>query len=229
MPQMTESAPSDLPSDLPGGVPRLRPRRDELIADGVVHGVGVALALLGTVVLVVSASDAGWSGQAAAALYGAILVVALSVSLAYNLWPEGAVKLVLRRFDHSSIFLLIAATYTPFLERSASHYSALVMLCAIWLMAIAGVASKWIFPVGYGWLSLILYLSMGWSGLLIAAPVMQSIPVLSQVLILAGGLVYSLGVIFFLWEKLRFQTAIWHGFVVTAAAMHYAAILACFR
>lgn len=212
-----------------GDMPLLRPDRAELIADGFVHGIGVALALFGTVALVLVASGAGWSGLAAAALYGSVLVTSLSVSLAYNLWPHGPVKRILRRFDHSAIFLLIAATYTPLLERSANHGAAVAMLVVIWLIAACGVALKWIFPERYDRLAILLYLAMGWSGLAVAAPVIDSVPVLSQVLILAGGVVYSLGIIFFLWERLRFQMAIWHGFVVTAAALHYTAILACFR
>jgi hemolysin III len=135
---------------------------------------------------------------------------------------------VLRRFDHSAIFVLIAATYTPFLERGADTPLLLFMLVAIWLFAAAGIVLKCAFPGRYDRLAIALYLAMGWSGVLVAEPVAARIPSTSMLLIVIGGVIYSLGVIFHVWEKLRFQNAIWHAFVLAAAAVHYSAVITCF-
>jgi hemolysin III len=155
-------------------------------------------------------------------------VLTLGMSFSYNIWPVSRTKWILRRFDHSAIFVLIAATYTPFLERGADDPVLLAMLIGIWLFAAAGIALKCFFPGRYDRLAILLYLAMGWSGVFVAGPVAERIPFASTLLIVIGGIIYSLGVIFHVWEKLRFQNAIWHGFVVAAAAVHYSAVLTCF-
>jgi hemolysin III len=134
----------------------------------------------------------------------------------------------LRRFDHSAIFVLIAATYTPFLQRGSDDPLLFAMLIAIWLFAAMGIVLKCFFPGRCDKVAILLYLAMGWSGVLVAKPVATHIPYASMLLIVIGGVIYSLGVIFHAWEKLRFQNAIWHGFVVAAAAVHYSAVLTCF-
>ena len=202
--------------------------RHEIIADSIVNGIGVVLALIGAVVLVFHAAQWNSHGQIlAAAVYGAGLVLALAMSFSYNIWPVSPTKWMLRRFDHSAIFVLIAATYTPFLARGADDPLLRIMLVAIWAFAALGILLKCCFPGRYDRLAILLYLAMGWSGVLVAEPVSARIPFASMLLIVIGGIVYSLGVIFHVWEKLRFQNAIWHGFVVTAAAVHYSAVLIC--
>ena len=200
--------------------------RHELIADGIVHGVGVALALVGVTALVVYAALWASGGQLAATLvYGAGLLITLSVSFAYNLWPISPTKWRLRRFDHAAIFVLIAATYTPFLQRGADHPALAAMLVGIWIAAAAGAALKFACPGRYDRLAIGLYLAMGWSGVLAAGPLAARLPAGTLMLIVAGGLIYSVGVLFHVWERLRFQNAIWHAFVVAAAAVHYSAVL----
>ncbi|MGR8923154.1 PAQR family membrane homeostasis protein TrhA [Rhizobium leguminosarum] len=203
--------------------------RYELIADGIVHGVGLVLALIGATVLIFYATVwSSYGALAAAWIYGVGLVLTLAISFSYNAWPVSRTKWFLRRFDHSAIFLLIAATYTPFLERGADDPLLLFMLVAIWLFAAVGIVLKCVFPGRYDRFAILLYLAMGWSGVLVAGPVASRIPSASMLLIVIGGVIYSLGVIFHVWEKLRFQNAIWHGFVVTAAAVHYSAVFTCF-
>ncbi|MBB4228112.1 MULTISPECIES: PAQR family membrane homeostasis protein TrhA [Rhizobium] len=203
--------------------------RYELIADGIVHGVGLALALVGATVLIFYATVWSSYGEIAAAwIYGVGLVLTLGISFSYNAWPVSPTKWYLRRLDHSAIFILIAATYTPFLERGADDPLLFAMLIAIWAMAAAGIFLKCAFPGRYDKLTILLYLAMGWSGILVAGPVASRIPFASMLLIVIGGIIYSAGVIFHVWEKLRFQNAIWHGFVVAAAAVHYSAVLTCF-
>ncbi|TCL76104.1 hemolysin III family protein [Rhizobium sp. BK251] len=203
--------------------------RYELIADGIVQGVGLVFALIGATVLIFYATVWSTHGELAAAwIYGVGLVLALAVSFSYNLWPVSRTKWILRRFDHSSIFILIAATYTPFLERGADDPVLFAMLIAIWVVAALGIGLKCFFPGRYDRLTILLYLGMGWSGIFVAGPVSLHIPSASMLLIVIGGVIYSAGVVFHVWEKLRFQNAIWHGFVIAAAAVHYSAVMTCF-
>ncbi len=203
--------------------------KSEIIADSIVNGLGVLLALIGATVLIVYASAWHSGGDVAAAwIYGLGLVLTLTMSFAYNIWPVSPTKWVLRRFDHSAIFVLIAATYTPFLERGAEDPLLRFTLIALWIFAVVGIVLKCGFPGRYDRLAILLYLAMGWSGVLVAGPVAARIPSASMLLIVVGGIIYSLGVIFHVWERLRFQNAIWHAFVLTAAAVHYAAVMTCF-
>jgi hemolysin III len=203
--------------------------RYELIVDAIVNGVGVLFAVIGATVLIFYATVWSSYGEIAAAwIYGLGLVLTLGMSFSYNIWPVSRTKWILRRFDHSAIFVLIAATYTPFLERGADDPMLLGMLIGVWLFAACGIALKCFFPGRYDRLAILLYLAMGWSGVFVAEPVAARIPFASTLLIAIGGIIYSLGVIFHVWEKLRFQNAIWHGFVVAAAAVHYSAVLTCF-
>lgn len=202
----------------------------EIVADGVVHGIGIVLALIGVTALIFYATLWASLGEIAAAwVYGVGLLLCLSISFTYNIWPVSRAKWVLRRFDHSAIFVLIAATYTPFLQRGVQEPLILFMLVAIWLTAFGGIALKCLFPGRYDRLAILLYLAMGWSGVIVAVPISQYLPAVTVWLIVAGGIIYSLGVVFHVWERLRFQNAIWHGFVVTASAVHYGAVVSSFR
>lgn len=202
--------------------------RSELIADGVVHGVGLAFALIGVTAMIFYATLWSSSGQlVAAVIYGAGLVATLSISFLYNLYPVSNTKWFLRRFDHSSIFVLIAATYTPFLQRGWDDPFLFGMLIGIWAIALVGILIKCVFPGRFDRVAILLYLAMGWSGVFAAGPLLSQLTETTLILILIGGIIYSCGVIFHVWEKLRFQNAIWHGFVVAAAAVHYSAVLTC--
>lgn len=202
----------------------------EIVADGVVHGVGLVFALIGVTALIFYATLWSSYGELAAAwIYGLGLVLCIAVSFTYNIWPTSRTKWILRRFDHSAIFVLIAATYTPFLQRGAAHEPMIaVMLCTIWFVAIGGIALKCLFPGRYDRLAILLYLAMGWSGVMVAGPISEYLPPVTLWLIVVGGLIYSLGVIFHVWERLRFQRATWHAFVIAAAAVHYSAVMTCF-
>ncbi|BCH60305.1 DNA-binding protein [Agrobacterium vitis] len=198
----------------------------ELLADGIVHGVGVVFALVGVTALIFYATVFTSFGEIAASwIYGLGLVLALGCSFTYNMWPRSTFKTYLRRLDHSAIFVLIAATYTPFLERGADEPAILCLLIGIWLTAITGIFLKCRYPGRYDRLAILLYLAMGWSGVLALEPISERLPPVTMVLIFVGGILYSAGVIFHVWERLRFQNAIWHGFVVAAAAVHYSAVV----
>jgi hemolysin III len=200
--------------------------RAELIADGVVHVVGVCFGLIAaTVLIVLTAVYATAVDVAAVSVYVAGLLAMLVMSATYNLWPVSRAKWVLRRFDHSAIYLLIAATYTPFIMELKDSYFGIALLIGVWCVAIVGVALKLALPGRFDRLAVGLYLAMGWSGMMLYPTVVKALPTMALGFIIAGGVLYSLGVIFHAWQRLRFQNAIWHCFVLMGAACHYTAIL----
>jgi hemolysin III len=158
-------------------------------------------------------------------IYVAGLLSMLVLSATYNLWPISPAKWLLRRFDHSAIYLLIAATYTPFILEVKDSVFALVLLAGVWCVAILGIVLKLCCPGRFDGVAVGIYLAMGWSGVMLYDPVVKALPALAFGLIIAGGLLYSFGVIFYAWRRLRFQNAIWHGFVLAGAACHYTAVL----
>ena len=193
--------------------------RCEIQADALVHGAGILAALAGSIVLL---AHAGVSWVLAAYLFG--LLVMLACSAAYNLTPPSQLKWILRRFDHSAIFLLIAGTYTPLLPFLPDAAQSWTLGIVTWLGAAFGIAIKFIFPGRFDRLAILVYLALGWVGITAAGAFMQVLQPLVINLIIAGGILYTAGVIFHIWESLKFHNAIWHGFVASAAACHFAAI-----
>ncbi len=200
--------------------------RAELIADGVVHIVGVALGLIAaTVLIVLTAIYAATLDIVAVSIYVAGLLSMLVFSATYNLWPVSRAKWVLRRFDHSAIYVLIAATYTPFIMELKDSVFAIALLIGVWCLAAFGIVIKLAWPGRLDRLSVGLYLAMGWSGMMLYDSVVAALPSMALWFVVAGGALYTLGVIFHAWRRLRFQNAIWHGFVLLGAACHYTAVL----
>lgn len=201
--------------------------RAELIADGVVHVLGLTSGLVAATALIVLTGVFGTVSEIlAVSIYAAGLLAMLGLSAAYNLWPVSRAKWVLRRFDHSAIYLLIASTYTPvIITQMSDSVLARVLLGAVWCIAIAGVYIKLRLPGRFDRLAILLYLALGWSGLVAYDVIVASLPSVALWLIIAGGALYTLGVIFHAWHRLRFQNAIWHSFVLLGAACHYTAVL----
>jgi hemolysin III len=200
--------------------------RAELIADGIVHGVGVFGGLVAATVLVVlTAVYAGAFEVFAVSVYVAGLLTMLVLSATYNLWPVSRAKWILRRFDHSAIYVLIAATYTPVIMQVKDSIFAVATLIGVWCVAIVGVVLKLALPGRYDRFAVGLYLAMGWSGVMLYDSVVAALPAMALWFVVAGGALYSFGVIFHAWQRLRFQNAIWHSFVLLGAACHYTAVL----
>lgn len=198
--------------------------RAELWADGIVHGIGIALGVSGVAVLIghlVAAS--ALADLLPVSIYSAALLAVLIISAIYNMWPVSPAKWLMRRFDHSAIYVLIAGTYTPFLMKLGESATAQGLLAVVWLVAIAGIALKVALPGRYDRLSILLYLAMGWSGVVLWESI-ATLPATALWLMLAGGLLYSVGVIFHIWESLPFQNAIWHAFVLAASGCFYGAV-----
>ncbi|SEC50191.1 hemolysin III [Rhizobiales bacterium GAS191] len=217
--------------------------RAEKLADGIIHVVGLALAVVGGgALMLLSSRFTSWPTITTTAIYATSLVVALACSAAYNMWPASRVKNLLRRCDQAAIFLLIGGTYTAFLTRAVNDPLALFVLVAVWTVASIGALLKLVLPnhldrvhlgrvhlgrVRLDRVSLVAYLTLGWSGLILLPSAMKALPSMAVCLIALGGLLYSAGVIFHMWERLRFQNAIWHAFVLVAAGCHYGAVLDC--
>ena len=176
-------------------------------------------ALAGSIVLL---AHAGVSWVLASYLFG--LVAMMIFSAAYNLTPPSHLKWLLRRFDHSAIYLLIAGTYTPLLPYLPDATQSWTLGLITWLGAAFGVLVKFLFPGRFDRLAILVYLALGWVGVTAAGTFMQVLPPPVLKLIVAGGLLYTAGVVFYIWERLKFHNAIWHGFVAAAAACHFAAI-----
>jgi hemolysin III len=200
--------------------------RAELIADGVVHGIGVFCGLVAATVLVVlTAVYATAFEVVAVSIYVAGLLAMLMLSATYNLWPVSRAKWILRRFDHSAIYVLIAATYTPVIMQVKDSIFAIAILIGVWCVAIFGVVLKLALPGRYDRVAVGLFLAMGWSGVMLYDSVAAALPSMALWFVVAGGALYSLGIIFHAWHRLRFQNAIWHSFVLLGAACHYTAVL----
>ena len=202
-------------------------RRSELIADASVHLTGLVLVVLGAIPFVVAAGGRDQRSLLAIGVYLGTLCFLFAMSAAYNLWPVSPVKWLMRRFDHAVIYLLIAGTYTAFLL-PLNRSGPLLLLFAIWSAAAIGVVLKVRYPGRFDRASIALYLFLGWSGLLVFHQLAAWFSEQTISLILLGGVLYTVGVIFHVWSQLRYQNAIWHGFVLVAAVCHYGAVASSF-
>jgi hemolysin III len=202
--------------------------RVELIADATLHVLGLILGLGGAIaIIIMTARSDRAANELSVVIYVSALLTVLGVSAAYNMWPVSRVKWALRRFDHSAIYLLIAGTYTPFIAQMKVGFVSVALMVGIWLTAITGMTLKLVLPGRFERLGIALCLLLGWSGIVAYQPIVAVLPSVCIWLLVAGGALYSAGVIFHCWESLRFQNAIWHSFVLVAAACHYSAVVYC--
>jgi hemolysin III len=204
---------------------RLRLTLDE-IANTVTHGIGLILSIAGLVVLLVLAILRGTAWHiVACSVYGASLIALYSASTLYHAVVSPRLKRALRIFDHSAIYLLIAGTYTPFLLLDLRGPWGWSIFGVIWAFAAAGVVFKLWFVDRVPRLSTAVYIAMGWLVLVAAKPVLTHVPAVTLLWLLAGGLFYSAGVIFYAWKRLPYNHAVWHLFVLAGSTCHYFAIL----
>jgi hemolysin III len=202
--------------------------RTEVILDAIVHGIGLAIAIgMGGTLLALAGLNTAPDELPMIAVYVASLVVVLTVSLAFNMAPVTPLKRFLARLDQAAIFLLIAGTYTPLLALLAGTPVGDIMLAGVWGGALVGIALKLIVPQHFGRLALVLYLGIGWSGIAVFQSLALALPPSTLWLLLAGGVAYSSGVIFHVWERLNFHNVLWHCFVVLGATLHLWAVLDC--
>ena len=198
--------------------------RSERVADGVIHALGVAFAVIGGAILTTLAALHATGGAAVAVgVYGCALMATFLASACYHMTPWEEARPALRRLDHAAIYLKIAGTYTPLVVLIGSAFSYGV-LAVVWTVAIAGAVANVALGVRPGRLGLAAYLLLGWLSLLLVWPLAVALPVAAMLLVAIGGGLYTLGTVFFSWEGLKFSNAIWHGFVLAASGCFYAAI-----
>jgi hemolysin III len=193
----------------------------------VTHGVGALAAVAGLVILTVRALRQGATVHVVASVvFGAALVLLYAASTAYHGVPPGRrAKHVLRVADHCAVYLLIAGTYTPLTLITLEGAWGWSLFGVVWGLAAAGIAFKLFFTGRLEALSLAIYLAMGWCVVAAAGRLAEALAAPGLALLLAGGLCYTGGVGFYLWRRLRYNHAIWHGFVLAGSVLHYLAVL----
>ena len=198
----------------------------EEIANAITHGIGLLLSIAGFVVLLVLAALRGTAWHiVACSIYGATLICLYTASTLYHAVISPRVKRALRIFDHSAIYLLIAGTYTPFLLVSLRGPWGWSLFGVIWGLALVGVLFKFWFVERFAILSTAVYIAMGWLVVIAAKPVITHLPLTAIIWLLAGGLAYTRGVIFFAAKRIPYSHAIWHLFVLAGSICHYFAVL----
>ena len=194
--------------------------REEL-ANAVIHGVGVLVAVAALVYMmnVAPAELSTWQ-KVGVVVYGISLILMFLTSTLYHAVSRPQAKQVLQRFDHCAIYLLIAGSFTPLLTIAVQSPLANVVLIVVWLMAAVGVVFKAFFAGRFEWISICTYLLMGWLSVTLVYELYLALPKQGFVLLVAGGLAYTVGVIFYVNKKIPFNHAIWHGFVFIGATSH---------
>ncbi|WP_396594298.1 hemolysin III family protein [Brevundimonas sp. R86498] len=198
----------------------------EHTADLVVHVVGLTLAAVGGIVLaVLSALYGGVGAATATAVYALCLIAMLTASTVYNLTRPGKARPVLRRLDEAAIFLMIAGSYTPFTTQRFEGGWALGFTIVVWTIAFAGVAAKLVAPrISDAFWSGV-YVVFGWLAVVALKPMIDTVHPVALGLLVLGGVIYTAGVFVFISPNVKFRRAIWHGFVVAGAGVHWAAVL----
>lgn len=198
----------------------------EEVASSISHGVGLLASLVALPVLVVvtvKRHDA-WL-VTGVSIFGATLVLLYLASTLYHAFPPSRAKKVFRLLDHSAIYLLIAGTYTPFALGPLRGLWGVVLLSIVWGLAVSGICVKAILGVRASWLSTVLYLAMGWMGLVAAKPLFEQLPTIGMIWLVLGGLCYSTGIIFFHSKRLPFAHFVWHLMVLAGSVFHTMAVL----
>jgi hemolysin III len=209
-----------------------RPRAyfsSEELANTISHGIGLIAALIGAPILLLAAHHTDSGGFFVGTIVFTVTMSGLYLaSMLYHAWPQTRAKYVLQVVDHSAIFFLIAGTYTPFTLGPLRGALGSTVLGIVWIVAIFGVIVKVIRGTSrHRKLVMSLYLGMGWSGLIIIGPLIPSVPLTAIFWLVAGGIAYTVGVLFFVNERLRYTHFAWHLFVLAGTSCHFLALLAC--
>lgn len=199
----------------------------EEIANAVTHGVAALLSIAGLAVLVAFAVLYSGSPKvvAAVSIFGASMVFLYTASTLYHSIPTPRAKKVLQYLDHSMIYVLIAGSYTPFCLITLQGYTGIALLCAVWLIAIAGISLQAVLLHKADWINCLLYLSMGWLAVFVIDPLVSTLDSTGLALLVAGGLAYTVGVVFYIFERIPFSHAIWHTFVFAGTTLQFFSVL----
>ncbi|WP_339061393.1 hemolysin III family protein [Tepidibacillus marianensis] len=200
--------------------------RNEEIANAITHGIGVLLSIAALVLLIVFASLKGTALHIVSfSIYGATMLILYLSSTLLHSFPEGKVKDLFEFFDHSSIYLFIAGTYTPLMLIVVKGALGWTMFGIVWGIALIGIIFKLFFVKRFLFLSTLFYILMGWSVVFTFHPILQSIPFTGIVLLVVGGLLYTVGTIFYVWRGFPYHHAVWHLFVLGGSVTHFLTIL----
>lgn len=198
----------------------------EEIANSVTHGLGWLASVVGLAVLVTLAALTGGALRVVScAVFGTTLVLLYAASTLYHALPSPRAKRVFRVLDHSAIFLLIAGTYTPLALVALGGGWGWALFSCVWFLALVGVLLNTLAHGRWRWLSLALYLTMGWLVVIAVKPLLAALDVKPLVLLVAGGLAYTLGLTFYALKRMPYGHAVWHLFVLAGSTLHYFAVL----
>lgn len=198
----------------------------EEIANSITHGIGAVLSLAGGITLIVFAALHGSAWHlVSVSIFGATALTLYLASTLYHSLPHPNVKRILRMFDHAAIYLFIAGSYTPFMLLNLRNARGWSVLSIIWACALAGMILKFVCIEKFKLLSLLLYVGMGWLCVVVFKELLPQLSRPSIVFLVLGGLSYTVGLIFYHWEKLRYSHAVWHLFVLMGSIFHYFSIL----
>ena len=202
------------------------PSLGEEIANSISHGVGLVLAIVATPILIIAATRYGtvWN-MVGVSVFAASMVLLYLSSTLYHALTHGTAKRIFRMLDHSAIFLLIAGTYTPFTLGILRGPWGWTLFGLVWGLAIVGLTMKAVFGARYSWLSVVLYLTMGWLVVIAAPEVVHRVPLSGLAWIIAGGIAYTGGVGFYAAHRVRYAHFAWHLFVIAGTVCHFFAVL----
>ncbi len=196
------------------------------ITNSIIHGIGILFGLASIPLLTALAIHTNnIHSVVGASIYGFSFIMLFTFSTLYHGFQQPKVKQVLQVFDHISIYFLIAGTYTPFILNYLYNTTGIIMLCVLWVLVFMGIFFKIFYVNRFNILSTIIYLLMGWMMVWGGRSFFVSVPLSVLILIGIGGLLYTIGVIFYLMEKWKWHHVIWHLFVLAAAICHYVAVL----
>ncbi len=203
-----------------------RYRTGEEIANSITHGVGIVLSIAGLAVMTAFASLFGsvWH-IVSVSIYGATQILLYTASTLYHSIPFPRAKAVLRVLDHSAIFLLIAGTYTPFTLVNLRGPWGWALFALVWGLAIVGIALQSILIHQKAIVTALPYIGMGWVAIIGIKPLLETVALGGLLLLFAGGLAYTVGTVFYVWRRMPYHHAVWHGFVLLGSALHFFAIL----
>ena len=200
--------------------------RGEEIANAITHGVGAVLSIVGLTLLIVLSSLEGTPWHVISfTIYGVTMLLLYVSSTLVHSFPEGKVKDLFEIFDHSSIYLFIAGTYTPFLFFGVKGTTGWTLFGIVWGIALAGIVFKAFFVKKFLFISTILYVFMGWMIVFAWDSLTQNIAHQGIVLLVVGGVLYTIGAVFYVWRGFRFHHMIWHMFVLGGTVLHFLAII----
>ncbi len=199
----------------------------EEIANALTHGIAALLSVAGLAVLVAFAVLYSGAPEvvAAVSIFGASMVFLYTASTLYHSIPNPRAKKVLQYLDHSMIYVLIAGSYTPFCLITLQGYTGIALLCAVWLIAAAGISLQSFLLHKADWINCLLYLSMGWLAVFVIDPLVSTLDRGGLILLVSGGLAYTFGVFFYIFERIPFSHAIWHTFVFAGTTLQFFSVL----